>query len=159
MAPGESLYTFNWLDYSLAAAVIFAWLLLLYTRRAPSIDSIRQFVNLFNSRGGNIIVLLWCTLYSFRVAMRLFYHLIELIVAGKLDEKSGVVQVSIAFATATVFGMFAGALVKTMTGHEGEYTSPPPGSSDNGNAATIAAPALAAPDAAPPAPVAPGIPK
>jgi len=145
MSPGESLYTFNWQDHALVAVLVVVWLALLYSRRAPSIDSVRQFVNLFNSRGGNILVLLWCTIYSFRVAMRLFYHLIELVASGKIDQKDGIVQVAIAFATATVFGMFSGALIKTMTGHEGEYTSPAP---TNGNG-TNGAPSPAAPPAAP----------
>ena len=155
MSPGESLYTFNWQDHALVAVLVLVWLALLYSRRAPSIDSVRQFVNLFNSRGGNILVLLWCTIYSFRVAMRLFYHLIELVASGKIDQKDGIVQVAIAFATATVFGMFSGALIKTMTGHEGEYTSPAPGSNGNGApappAASPAAPAAATPAAAVPA--------
>jgi hypothetical protein len=100
------------------------WAVLAARGKLPAIGTFRDFVNVWNSRGGNIIVLLALSLYSFRVAMRFFYHVVGLISSGKLDEKSATMMLGVQFVTGSVFGLFAGALIKTMTGSEGGTITP-----------------------------------
>lgn len=120
MHEGEALYTFGAWDYSILLILIGVWLLLVWNRRAPSADSWRAFVNVFDSRGGNILILLAGTIYSFRAALRLFYHAIDLVVAGQLNRDDAILLMALTFVTGTVFGQFSGALMKTMHG-----TDPP----------------------------------
>src|ERR1700689_2747377 len=101
------------------------WTVLILRSKAPSTDSFRDFVNVWNSRGGNIMVLLCLSIYTFRVGMRFFYHAIDLVSTGKLDEKSALLMLGVQWVTGSVFGLFAGALIKTMTGQEGGTPVPP----------------------------------
>jgi len=144
MHEGETLYTLSLWDALILFAFVGIWLVLVLTRRSPSISSFREFVNLLNSRGGNILILMAATFYAFRAAMRLFYHVIGMISEGKLDEKSAVMMMALAFVTGTVFGQFSGALLKTMTGHESD-SSAPPASPANGNGDAAAAVPTSAP--------------
>lgn len=143
MHEGEALYTFGWHDAVFAGVLIAAMFVLIWKNKMPTIGGFRDFVNVVNSRGGNILVLGWLTLYSFRAAMRMFYHLMDLIAQGKLDGRDGVTQLFITFATAQAFGFFAGALIKTMTGSEGGTPVPPTAKSVP--AAAASSPAAPAP--------------
>lgn len=125
MQTGEQLFSIRWIDVSVIAICVIAWMTLLIRSKAPSVDSFRDFVNTWNSRGGNIIILLGLSIYSFRVGMRFFYHAIGLVSAGKLDEKSALLMLGVQWVTGSVFGLFAGALIKTMTGQEGGTPVPP----------------------------------
>lgn len=123
MHEGESLYTFSNADRGILLAIIAVWLLLVWFKRAPSADSWRAFVNVFDSKGGNILILLAGTIYSFRAAMRLFYHAIELAVEGKLDKENTILMMGLTFVCGTVFGQFSGALMKTMHGSDPPQTT------------------------------------
>jgi hypothetical protein len=125
MHEGESFYVFNWVDYGTVLAFVLIWAFLQYREKLPPVASFRDFVNIWNSRGGNILVLLALTIYSLRISMRLIYHFVALISEGKIDEKSAIIMVSVSWLTGGVFGLFAGALIKTMTGSEGGTPVPP----------------------------------
>src|ERR1700677_754279 len=116
MHEGEQLFSVSWIDVVIFGAIIGVWMILLLKGKSPSIVDFRDFVNVWNSRGGNIIILLGLSIYSFRVGMRFFYHAVGLITEGKLDEKSALLMLAVQWITGSVFGMFAGALIKTMTG-------------------------------------------
>lgn len=134
-ALGESLYVFSWADFLFVGLVIGAWIFMKWFDKAPTVSEIRDFINVWNSRGGNIVVLLALTVYSIRVAMRLIYHVIELAQDGKLDSTNAVIAVALAFVTGSLYGTFSGALIKTMTGNEGGTAIPPaaPPPVTNGN--------------------------
>ena len=125
MHEGESLYVFNWHDAMLIGIFLAAWIFLRLKDKAPSVNEIRDFANIWNSRGGNIVILVGLTVYSLRIAIRLIYHLIELSSSGKLDPTNAIVAVAIAYVTGQVSGAFMGALLKTMTGNEGGTSVPP----------------------------------
>src|SRR5579863_1002568 len=99
MHEGESLYVFTYFDFAMASLFVAAWIYLRTKDKAPSVNEIRDFVNVFNSRGGNIVVLLALTVYSIRVAMRFIYHVITLAEEGKLDTTNAVIAVAMAFVT------------------------------------------------------------
>ena len=125
MHDGEGLYIFNKWDALFALIVMGLTFALFYKGKMPSVSSFRDFINIWNSRGGNIVLLSAMTWYFFRASMRMFYHLVALISTGKLDSKEGITQLFVAFATNTAFSFCFGALVKTMTGSEGGTPVPP----------------------------------
>lgn len=137
---GESLYTFHWQDYAFFfGCFIVPWIVLRWFGKAPSIAEIRDFANIWNSQGGVIVILTALTVYGLRVSMRFLYHILELAQQMKLDTVDGHVQLMLAFVTSNVFMLFAGALIKTMTGMEGGTPVPPvvqPGTSASSTIST-----------------------
>lgn len=136
MHEGEALYTLNNRDALLLLLFVVLWVALIWTRRAPTADSWRAFVNVLDSRGGNILILLGGTIYSFRAAMRLFYHAIDLVVEGKLGKDDAILLMALTFVTGTVFGQFSGALMKTLHGKD----EPPPANGASSPAALMSPP-------------------
>jgi len=150
-------------------AIVFLALLalgLLLSGRAPSVGSIRLFVNILDSRGGNILVYLGLTLVFFSAAMRIFYHALALIAAKELDTQNAVMMLALQFITGSCFGGAFSALLKTSTGTDNARATdrapngPPAGASPappaNGSGGTSSGtPANgAAPEHSPPAPAA-----
>ena len=125
MHEGESFYVFNHWDYGMVLIFVLILCVMIWYNKLPPVSSLRDFVNIWNSRGGNILMLIYLTVYALRVSMRLIYHFVDLISEGKLDEKSAIMMVAVSFVTGSVFGLFSGALIKTMTGTEGGMPVPP----------------------------------
>ena len=89
---------------------------LAYKDKLPSIESITRFVDLLNSKGGNIIVLIFFSLVGAYATVRMFYYLTQLSVDGKLQQDNAYALMGLAFLTNQLTGAFIGALLKTMTG-------------------------------------------
>lgn len=84
--------------------------------KLPSIDTITHWVELINTKGGNIFLLLLVTVAGAVSSIRLFYYLIGLSVDHKLEPKDVIAIMAITFITGTITGNFQGALLKTMNG-------------------------------------------
>jgi uncharacterized membrane protein SpoIIM required for sporulation len=84
--------------------------------KLPSIITVRELLDLVNSKGGNITLLLVCTLIGSGASLRLFYYIIQLSVDGKIQQDNVFTIMSLTFITGTITGNFMGALLKTMTG-------------------------------------------
>lgn len=89
----------------------------------PSIEGFKGFVELINTKGGNILVLLFFSLLGCFASIRMLYYLIQLSVDGKLQQDNSFALLAISFVTNTLTGAFIGAMLKTMTG---DITFQPP---------------------------------
>lgn len=106
--------------YLLPILVMGFWLVLIYIKREPHIDSIREFVNLLNTRGGNILILAAMSTGFFVAAMKLFYAMIDLAVSGKLSTDNAFPMMALQFVTSSAFGGAFGAMLTMMTGSDGK---------------------------------------
>jgi len=129
---GEQYYTFGWKETLFFLVPVVVWLFLKALKSEPEVHSMKMFVNLTNSRGGNILVCLFLTIYFFAASMRLFYHALDLIVNNKLDPTSAVLMMALQFVTGTAFGGAFGALLKTMS-PDLETRTPLPGQTPGGS--------------------------
>jgi len=112
---GESLYLAN--KWDLVGAGVFAviLLLLIFSDRIPSIGTIREFVEIINTRGGNIMLLAFFVWIFFRSAMLFIYHVMALAeMPGPVDKAQAVITSGLGFVTGSAFGGAFGALLKTM---------------------------------------------
>ena len=114
-------FRWTWPALGEIAVFLLIWLVLIYTKRAPSVSSIREFVDIFSDRGGVIVMLGALSIYFFISAMRLFYVAITLMGDNKLDPQNSIILMGIQFVTGTAFGGSFGAMLKTMNGQ-----APPP---------------------------------
>jgi hypothetical protein len=94
-----------------AAFFVFWWF-----GKLPSPHQISEILELVNTRGGNICLLLGGTLVGAGASLRLFYYIIQLSVDGKIQQDNVFSIMSLTFITGTITGNFMGALLKTMTG-------------------------------------------
>lgn len=108
----------NWMIFLVPPLV---WLLLQYSGKMPKIDSIKEFVSMLNSRGGNILILTFLSLVFFAYSVQLFNQAIFLIARKQLEPANAILLMGIQFVTNTAFGTAIGALVKSMTGAD-SYT-------------------------------------
>jgi hypothetical protein len=130
---GESLYLANKWDLIGFGGVAFILLLLIFSDRIPSINIIRQFVEIINTRGGNILLLAFFSWIFFRSAMLFIYHILALaqVDGNTVDKSQAVVTAGLGFVTGSAFGGAWGALLKTMSptvtvGDNGQENPPPP---------------------------------
>lgn len=101
--------------------LLLVWLILMLSRRAPEISTVRTFLDMVSDRGGVIVLLGGMSLYFFISAMRFFYVALDLMIEKKLDAQNAIVLMGIQFVTGTAFGGSFGAMLKTMNGN-----APPP---------------------------------
>lgn len=112
---GEEWFQIQWPQYAILGAVLLTYLLLAYTNKLPSMQAFKDFADVINSAGGNIILLALFTAWSIKIAMQFFYHILALS-SETISKQDAIVTAGIAFVTGTLVGTFAGALIKTMTG-------------------------------------------
>lgn len=84
--------------------------------KMPSTQGWHDALASLNSRGGNILILSLFSVYFFHHAMTLFYHLLDMVQNNQLKPDNAFALMALQFASATAFGGFSGALLKTMTG-------------------------------------------
>jgi hypothetical protein len=125
MHTGEEFFQITWQGYVLIGLFVAGWLFLAATKRLPAMQGFKDFADVINSAGGNIILLALFTAWSIKIAMQFFYHLLALPEA-QLSKADAIVTAGIAFVTGTLVGTFAGALIKTLTGGKANGGGPPP---------------------------------
>lgn len=96
--------------------VIYA--ILAWKRVLPSVESIRQFAAVLDSKGGNVIILSAFSIIFFASAMRLVYYLLENTKDGKIDVSNAIIMSALQFVTGGAFGGAFASLLKTLTGQE-----------------------------------------
>lgn len=144
------------------------WILLMFTKRTPEITVVRDFINIINSRGGNIVVLALFSAYFFRATMQLFYHALELLQAGQLKDSNAILLMALQFCTTSAFAGSFGAMLKTMTGADmmgGRSTDPVGGvtsrtvqtQTTSGTATPLVSPVVPAVPSIPPIPPVPAV--
>lgn len=124
MHTGEEFFTWSWPQYALIAALIGSYLLLNFANRLPSMTAFKDFADIINTAGGNIILLALLTVWSIKIAMQFFYHLLAL-PPEQFDKASSIVTAGITYVQGGLSGMFIGALIKTLTGGKANGTPPP----------------------------------
>src|SRR5260370_40580904 len=123
MHTGEDFFIWSWPQYTLIAAVILSYLVLSFAGRLPSMSSFKEFADIINSAGGNILLLTLLTVWSIKIAMQFFYHLLGLDPA-QFDKSSSIITAGITFLQGRISGMFIDALLKTLSGGKAENGPP-----------------------------------
>ena len=120
---GEDFFTWSWPQYALIAGIIGSYLILSFANRLPSMQAFKDFADTINTAGGNIILLSLLTIWSIKIAMQFFYHLLGL-PPDQFDKVSSIATAGITYVQGGLSGMFIGALIKTLTG--GKANGGPP---------------------------------
>jgi hypothetical protein len=123
MHTGEDFFIWSWPQYVLIGSLIASYLVLSFANRLPSMSSFKEFADIINSAGGNILLLTLLTVWSIKIAMQFFYHLLGMD-ATQFDKASSIVTAGITFVQGGLSGMFIGALIKTLSG--GKAVNGPP---------------------------------
>lgn len=123
MHPGEETFRFSWPEYLILGTFLCTYLLLVFTNKLPSMVAFKEFADTINSAGGHIILLSLFTLYSIKITMQLFYHVLGL-PGDLIPKQEALINMVMNFATGVLCGTFIGALIKTMSG--GQANAKPP---------------------------------
>lgn len=115
MHTGEDFFVWAWPQYLLIGAVFLCYLLLAFRNKLPGMQAFKDFLDAVNSSGGHIFILMLLTVWSIRIAMQFFYHLMS-IPPEQVDKNSAIITAGITFVQGTLAGTFIGALLKTMSG-------------------------------------------
>jgi hypothetical protein len=124
MHTGEDFFTWAWPQYAIIAAVLCCYMLLALRNKLPPMSAFKDFLDSVNSSGGHIFLLLILTVWSIRIAMQFFYHLMSL-PQEMVDKNSAIITAGITFVQGTLAGTFIGALLKTMSGGKANGGGPP----------------------------------
>jgi hypothetical protein len=104
------------LDYLSGLICFVVLLVLMAAKRLPSPEGFDHFLGALNSKGGNIAILTLFTYISFVKASLMFYHLLDMVKANQLQQDNSFALMGLQFLTTSAFGLFAGALINTLTG-------------------------------------------
>lgn len=115
MHSGEEWFTVGWPEYGMLILFLLCYMVLALRNKLPTMQAFKDFADVINSAGGNILLLGLFTAWAIRIAMQFFYHLLAL-PDDRLSKADAIVTAGIAFVTGSIFGTFAGALIKTLTG-------------------------------------------
>jgi hypothetical protein len=115
MHTGEEFFSWSWPQYALIAGIFVSFLLLSVLGRLPAMSAFKEFADTINSAGGHIILLTLLSMWSIKIAMQFFYHLLGL-APERFDKASSIVTAGITFVQGGLCGTFIGALIKTMSG-------------------------------------------
>lgn len=115
----------SWPEYAFIVLVLLLWAFMAYRNKLPNMQAFKDFADVINSAGGNILLLTGFTAWSLSISMRFFYYLLAL-PDDRLSKSDAIVTAGITFVTGSVFGLFAGALIKTLTGGKANGTLPVP---------------------------------
>lgn len=119
----ENPFLFSWQEYAIWGTLIAVWMFMVYTKRLPSIETFKSFVDAINSAGGHILLLALFSIYFFKVSMQYIYHVLNL-PDDVVSKQNAIIMVGIGFVTGTAFGGSWAALLKTMTGAKANGTTP-----------------------------------
>jgi hypothetical protein len=97
-----------------------ALFVMMWKKRLPSVDSFGKFIALWDTRGGNIVILSLFSVWAIDLAVRFGYYtmhaIIQSSVYGKPLPADLPSQLLFSYLTTSVGSNFTGALIKTMTG-------------------------------------------
>lgn len=116
----ESYYTITMYDLAILLVLLACGMYLQVSKKGPSMSSMREFVNLTNTRGGNIVILGGFSVWFFSASMRLFYHAFAMIAGKSLTPDDAILLMGLQFVTGAGFGGAFGSMLKTMTGSDGQ---------------------------------------
>lgn len=123
MHTGEEFFTWAWPQYALIAAILACYMILSFRNKLPGMQAFKDFLDAVNSGGGHIFLLTILSVWSIRIAMQFFYHLLGL-PQEQIDKDSAIVTAGITFVQGTLVGMFVSALLKTMSGGKANGSAP-----------------------------------
>lgn len=112
---GENLFTWGWQQYAIIGVLMLCYMVLAFRNKLPPMSAFKDFLDSVNSSGGHIFMLLILTVWSIRIAMQFFYHLLNM-PASEFDKDNALITAGITFVQGTLAGTFIGALLKTMSG-------------------------------------------
>lgn len=118
-------FQFSWGQYAVWGTLLGVYLILVFTKKMPAMNSFKNFVDTVNSAGGHILLLAIFSIYFFKVAMQFFYNALNL-PDEIITKRDAILMTGIAFVTGTAFGGAWGALLKTMTGAKADGMPTPP---------------------------------
>jgi len=118
--------------------LILLYLLAARFKLLPSMQSLKDFVDAFNSAGMHIVLLSAFSAWSVMIAVRYIYHVLTL-PQETLTKGEAMIAVGISFVTGQLSGQFIGALLKTMSGGKANG-APPPAVPDALHASVVPAP-------------------
>ena len=93
---------------------------LVYRAGGFNTDSIAKLGKVFDTRGGNILILTCFSMFFFLVAIGFGYHVLGMIEAKTLTPDNTTAMLLIQFVTGTAFGTSLGALIQLLGGHTGD---------------------------------------
>ncbi len=123
MPDSGNPFQFSWQEYAIWGTLVTVFLVLTYTKRLPSMEAFKSFVDAINSAGGHILLLALFSIYFFKVSMQYIYHVLNL-PDDVVSKQNAIIMVGIGFVTGTAFGGSWAALLKTMTGAKANGTTP-----------------------------------
>lgn len=82
----------------------------------PSIDTLNALANLMNTKGGNILLLGFLSIFFFLIGIRFIYWTLERMIENKLTVDNAMIMLGVNFVTGTAFGGAFSSMLKTMTG-------------------------------------------
>lgn len=125
MHTGEEWFTVGWQQYLVLTVILLVYVLLAWRGKLPRISAFKDFLDAVNSAGGHIFLLTLLTLWSIKIAMQFFYHILSL-PAETFTKQQAIVTAGITFVQGTLAGTFIGALLKTMSGGKANGATPAP---------------------------------
>jgi len=125
MHTGEEWFSLHLPQYIMLGVLFLGYMVLTFSNRLPKMASFKDFLDAVNSAGGHIFLLTLLTLWSIKIAMQFFYHILAL--PDVMTKDQAIVTAGITFVQGTLAGTFIGALLKTMSGGKANGTTPPPG--------------------------------
>jgi hypothetical protein len=124
MHTGEEWFSLHLPQYIMLAVLFLGYMVLTFSDRLPKMSSFKDFLDAVNSAGGHIFLLTLLTLWSIKIAMQFFYHILSL--PDVMTKDQAIVTAGITFVQGTLAGTFIGALLKTMSGGKANGTTLPP---------------------------------
>lgn len=121
----------TWQHWLALTILLAAYLILSFANKLPRMGAFKDFLDAVNSAGGHIFFLLLLTIWSIKIAMQFFYHMIAL-PPEAFDKQQALITAGITFVQGTLAGTFIGALLKTMSGGKANGVAPAPDKLDVG---------------------------
>lgn len=116
--------------------LIIMYVVMSYRHTLPSIGAVQELANVVNTKGGNILVLLFLTLIFFFTGIGIIYWALNRMLEGKLSADNAVLMMGLSWILGTAFGGSFSSMLKVMSG---EDPKPTPGTTTTSttNVATV----------------------
>lgn len=108
----------------IAAGIVLLYAFMAYRKVLPSVQAVQDLATLVNTKGGNILVLLFLTMVFFFTGVGLIYWALNRMQEGKLAADNAVLMMGLSWVLGTAFGGSFSSMLKVMSG---ENPIPPAG--------------------------------